>query len=84
MKEQGFPDYELSNWVGVYLPARVSPELVRKLNSLIHASVNLDRASHESTGGVVWLQSPEDFAKLQAKDAATWARVTKAAGMELE
>jgi tripartite-type tricarboxylate transporter receptor subunit TctC len=84
MKEQGFPDYELSNWVGVYLPAKASAELVRKLNSLIHASVNLDRASHESTGGVVWLQSPEDFAKLQAKDAATWARVTKAAGMELE
>jgi tripartite-type tricarboxylate transporter receptor subunit TctC len=84
MMEQGFPDYELSNWVGAYLPAKTSPEIVNKLNALMRTSVTVDRASHEAAGGQILLQSPEDFAKLQANDAAMWARVTKAAGMEME
>jgi len=84
MMEQGFPEYELSNWVGAYLPAKASPDIVNKLNALMRTSVLQDRAAHEAAGGQVLLQSPEDFAKLQANDAATWARVTKAAGMEME
>ncbi len=84
MKEQGFPDYQLSNWVGAYLPAKTSPMMVSKLNALMHAAVNADRAALDANGGYVILQSPEEFAKLQANDAAMWSRVTKAAGMEME
>lgn len=84
MIEQGFPEYELANWVGAYLPARTPPEIVNRLNALMHAAVKADIAGHESTGGEVLLTSPEDFAKLQASDTAMWARVTKAAGMEPE
>jgi hypothetical protein len=54
------------------------------LNALMRTSVTVDRASHEAAGGQILLQSPEDFAKLQANDAAMWSRVTKAAGMEME
>lgn len=84
MKEQGFPDYQLSNWVGAYLPAKTPPEIVNKLNALMHAAVNADRGAQEASGGQVMLLSPEEFAKLQASDAAMWSRVTKAAGMEME
>jgi tripartite-type tricarboxylate transporter receptor subunit TctC len=84
MKEQGFPDYRLSNWSGAYLPAKTPMEIVNKLNALIHAAVNADRSSLEASGGQVLLQSSEEFAKLQASDAAMWSRVTKAAGMEME
>ena len=84
MKEQGFPDYQLSNWVGAYLHAKASPMMVSKLNALMHAAVNADRAALDANGGHVILQSPEEFAKLQANDAAMWSRVTKAAGMEME
>jgi hypothetical protein len=59
-------------------------EIVNKLNALMHAAVNADRASQEASGGQVLLQSSEEFAKLQASDAAMWSRVTKAAGMEME
>ncbi len=84
MIEQGYPDYVLANWVGVYLPAKTPPEIVNKLNALIHAAVRADQPGHESTGGEVQLMSPADFAALQASDTAMWARVTKAAGMEPE
>jgi tripartite-type tricarboxylate transporter receptor subunit TctC len=84
MKEQGFPDYQLSNWVGAYLPAKTPLEIVNKLNAMMHAAANVDRSAQEASGGQVMLQSSEEFAKLQANDAAMWSRVTKAAGMEME
>lgn len=84
MIEQGYPDYLLANWVGVYLPAKTPADIVNKLNALVHAAVKADQAGHESTGGEVQLLSPADFARLQANDTAMWARATKAAGMEPE
>ena len=84
MIEQGFPDYDLFNWVGAYLPAKTPPAIVTRLNALLHAAVRADQAAHENSGGEVRLTSPEEFAKIQANDTAMWARVTKAAGMEPE
>jgi tripartite-type tricarboxylate transporter receptor subunit TctC len=84
MIEAGYPDYVLANWVGAYLPAGTPATVVARLNALIHAAVRADQASHENTGGEVYLTSPADFAALQARDTAMWARVTKAAGMEPE
>ena len=84
MIEQGYPDYDLFNWAGAYLPAKTPPEIVARLNALLHAAVRADQASHESTGGEVRLTTPEEFAKVQAADTAMWARVVKAAGMEPE
>ncbi len=84
MIEQGFPDYDLFNWVGAYLPAKTPPEIANKLNALLHAAVKADHTAHETTGGEVRLTTPADFAKIQAADTAMWARVVKAAGMEPE
>ena len=84
MVEQGFPDYDLFNWVGAYLPAKTPPAIVGRLNALLHAAVKADQAAHENSGGEVRLTSPEEFARIQASDTAMWARVTKAAGMEPE
>jgi tripartite-type tricarboxylate transporter receptor subunit TctC len=84
MIEQGYPEYDLFNWVGAYLPAKTAPDVVGRLNTLLHAAVKADLAGHESTGGEVRLTTPEEFAKIQAADTAMWARVVKAAGMEPE
>ena len=84
MIEQGFPDYDLFNWVGAYLPAKTPPDIVNKLNVLLHAAVKADTAAHETTGGEVRLTTPAEFARIQAADTAMWARVVKAAGMEPE
>ena len=82
--EQGFPDYELFNWVGAYVPARTPPGIVARLNALLHACVKADLAAHEAGGGEVRLSTPEEFARIQEADTAMWARVTRAAGMEPE
>ncbi len=84
MIEAGYPDYVVANWVGAYAPAKTPPEIINRLNTLMHAAVRADTASHEATGGEVMLSSPAEFARLQATDTAMWARVTRAAGMEPE
>ena len=84
MIEAGYPDYVLTNWVGAYLPANTPPAIAAKLNSLLQVAVKAETAAYESTGSEVMLVGLDDFAKLQARDTAMWARVTKAAGMEPE
>ena len=64
-----------------FLPVKTPPEIVARLNALLHAAVRADQAGHESTVGEVRLTTPEEFAKVQAADTAMWARVVKAAGM---
>ena len=84
MIDAGYPDYVLTNWVGAYLPANTPPAIAAKLNSLLQVAVKAETAAYEATGSEVMLVGLDDFAKLQARDTAMWARVTKAAGMEPE
>ena len=84
MIDAGYPDYVLTNWVGAYLPAGTSPAIAARLNTLLQIAVKAETAAYESTGSEVMLVGLDEFAKLQARDTAMWARVTKAAGMEPE
>ncbi len=84
MIEQGFADYELGNWQGLYLPANAPPAITAKLTSLIHAAIKAEQAALEASGTQVMPLSNNDFAALQARDTAMWARVVKAAGMQAE
>jgi tripartite-type tricarboxylate transporter receptor subunit TctC len=81
MIEQGFKDYLLANWVGLYLPAGAPADIAVRLNKLVHEAVRAKESAHTATGGTVYLTSNEEFAKLQARDTAMWASVTRAAGM---
>ena len=84
MREQGFPDYELVNWQGMYLPANAPAAVTARLTSLVHAAIRAEKTALEATGSQVLPLSNEAFAALQARDTATWARVVKAAGMTPE
>jgi len=44
-------------------------------------AVKSDIPAHEASGSEVYLTTPAEFAQLQARDTAMWARVVKAAGM---
>lgn len=84
MIESGFPDYSLFNWAGLYAPAKTPPDVVRRLNQLVHAAVSSNKSGYEKSGSEILLLTPEEFAELQASDTRMWSRVTRAAGMEPE
>jgi tripartite-type tricarboxylate transporter receptor subunit TctC len=81
MIEQGYPEYELGNWQGMYLPANAPPAVTAKLTAMIHAAIKAELAALEASGTQIMPLSNNEFAALQARDTAMWARVVKAAGM---
>ena len=84
MKEQGFPDYELINGQGMYLPANTPPSITARLTALVHAAIRAEQTTLEATGAQILPLSNTEFAALQARDTAMWASVVKAAGMTPE
>jgi tripartite-type tricarboxylate transporter receptor subunit TctC len=84
--EAGVPGYEASLWYGFAGPARLPPEIVRRLNSAIVAVLGLPdvRARLASQGVDPQPTTPEEFAQLLASDVERWAKVIQRAGIQPE
>jgi tripartite-type tricarboxylate transporter receptor subunit TctC len=84
--EAGVPGYEAGLWYGFLGPARLPPEIVRRLNAEIVAVLKLadirDRLA--SQGVDAQPSTPEEFARLLAADFDRWAKVVQRAGIRAE
>ncbi len=80
------PGYEASLWYGFVGPARLPPEVVRKLNAGIVAALNLPDVRERLAGQGVDVQAgtPEEFYKLLVADLERWAKVVQRAGIKVE
>jgi tripartite-type tricarboxylate transporter receptor subunit TctC len=80
------PGYEADLWYGFVGPARLQPEIVRRLNAGIVAVLNLPEVRERLAGQGVDVQSstPEAFAKLLASDMLRWAKVVQRAGIRAQ
>jgi tripartite-type tricarboxylate transporter receptor subunit TctC len=84
--EQGFPDFEATQWVGLLTAAATPPDVVARLN----AEVN--RALHEpdliaklaQQGMAPGGGTPAEFGARIAKEIADWQAVARAAGIKPE
>ena len=79
MQEQGFPDYNIVNWFGAWLPAGAPPEIVTRLNTEIARVLKEPDVQKEfDTLGLYGVGStPEDFARFVEKDVATIQAVAR-------
>ena len=84
--ESGIPGYEASLWYGFVGPARIPPEIVRRLNSEIVAVLGLPdvRVRLSSQGVEARPSTPEEFARLLVTDLERWAKVVQRAGVRVE
>lgn len=82
----GFPDYDVSLWLGVLAPAGTSPELVQYLNRhLVKVMREPAMAASLKPYGIQPLHSsPEEFAKVIAQDRRKWAAVVKSANVRAD
>ncbi len=80
------PGYEASLWYGFVGPARLPPEIVRRLNAEIVAALNLADVRERLFAQGVDVQpgTPEALAKLLASDIERWAKVVTQAGIKVE
>lgn len=84
--ETGFAGYEAGLWYGFVGPARIPPDIVRRLNSEIVAVLALPEIRERllSQGVEARPTTPDEFARLLVSDIARWAVVVKRAGLRAE
>jgi tripartite-type tricarboxylate transporter receptor subunit TctC len=86
MVESGYPDFVMTFWNGVLVPAGTPQAIVSRLNGVINEALqspelraSLAKFRVESKPG-----APEDFGKFVAAEVQKWAGVIKAAGIKVD
>jgi len=85
--EAGLPNYSMSFWYGLFVPAGTPPEVVRKVFDA--AQETLQRAEVKALlaregAEVAASRSPEEFAAFLDGDSRFWAKLVKDAGVKPE
>jgi len=82
MAESGFPDLNLSAWIGLLAPAKTPRAIIDQLNRAVHAALDADvKAKLAESGMEVAPSSPEVLQQMIARDIKLSAELVKAAGL---
>jgi len=84
--ESGIPNYEAGLWYGFLGPAKLSRDILLRLNSSI-ATVIADKSTQEvlaKLGIDPFTSTPEAFAQLILNDIQKWGPIVKASGIKAE
>ena len=87
MEEAGFPDYELSFWYGLFVPAGTPNEIIWKLYEATAAAAQRPevKAALAREGTEVSVsKSPHDFAEFLEQDEKFWVKLVKDTGATAE
>ena len=86
MAEAGFKDYEISIWIGLYLPANAPAAITARLNEMVRKVAQSPEVKAWGVANVVDIvpSSPDELARFQAIETEKTARVSRAAGIERE
>jgi tripartite-type tricarboxylate transporter receptor subunit TctC len=80
------PGYSSIGWYGVYAPASISPELVRRLHAEAAAALSTPEVRERltQTGNEYLMSTPEEFTAFIRDEIAKWTKVIKEAGIRVE
>lgn len=86
MQEAGVPDYELTFWLGAWLPAKTPMEIVTRVNELIVAALNRPKYKEymNSVGSVAFPSTSDELMKFQIAEQAKWKKIIVAGGIQVE
>jgi tripartite-type tricarboxylate transporter receptor subunit TctC len=84
--ESGVPGYQFDVWYGLVFPGGTPRAIVQKTNAeVVRLLQHPDVSKRFATTGVEpQTNTPEAFAALIAREAATWGKVVKAANIKVE
>ena len=86
LAEAGVPGYELTAWVGAFVPAGTRRAIVDRLNAEIMKAINLPDTKQrlDDLGVVTANNSAEDFGRFMHTEAVKWAEVVRIANVKAE
>jgi tripartite-type tricarboxylate transporter receptor subunit TctC len=84
--EAGVPGYALDPWLGLFVPGKVAPELIARINAEVTRILNAAelKARLASQGIEVLTNSPAEFARFVRDDNAKWGKLIKESGIRGE
>lgn len=84
ISEQGYSDFEMALWFGVWAPAGTPAAIVNKINQDINLSMdNADvKAAYEAKGIKATPMSPLEFSKFVRDEMAKYLKIAKDANIE--
>ncbi|MFA5490453.1 MAG: tripartite tricarboxylate transporter substrate binding protein [Candidimonas sp.] len=84
LEEAGIKDYEWQWWLGMYLPAGASPEMVGRVNEMMRVASESEQVQkfYASMAGVSAFSSPEELARFQEDESKKTGDVVRSAGIE--
>jgi tripartite-type tricarboxylate transporter receptor subunit TctC len=83
LAESGLPDFDVSAWTGLFVPAGTPRDIIERLNAeTVRIAGDKDYAAViRSLGTDVASSSPEEFGKFVHDDVARWTEVIRRAGI---
>ncbi|MDB5921912.1 MAG: hypothetical protein JWN13_848 [Betaproteobacteria bacterium] len=84
--ESGYPGFETTSWHGMLAPARVSPQIIARLNGELVKVLAQPQVQEKllSEGGDITPSTPQQFASFLQAEVTKWAKVIKQAGITVE
>ncbi len=84
--ESGVPGYDASSWFGLWAPASTPVTLVARLNAEVNAILSQADVKQvlKEQGAEAAPDTPEQFAAFIQAEAGKWAKVVKAANVQLD
>jgi tripartite-type tricarboxylate transporter receptor subunit TctC len=85
VSESGVPGFDVSSWIGLFLPVKTPPQIVSKLHADTVTAL-LDPTTKqklEDMGVVVIASTPQELADAVKADVAKWGPVIRAAGISI-
>jgi tripartite-type tricarboxylate transporter receptor subunit TctC len=85
-KELGYPQVVADNWVGISGPAKLSPEITRRLAEAIEQAISQPdvQAKFAEWGLTSTYKGPTDFSAFVAADIALWRPVIVKSGAQVD
>lgn len=84
--ESGFSDFDVNPWFGLFAPAKVPTDVVKKINAdvneLLKSKDVVEKFSAQ--GAEPYLTDPAQFATVLHADIVKWGRVVKASGASVD
>ena len=84
MAEQGYPNFEIGLWFGVWAPAATPAAVVKKINTDINQAMQDPevKTAYEAKGIKATPMSPPEFSKFVREEMAKYIKIAKDANIE--